>query len=724
MLTCQSLVAAAPKQAASSDNISGNPGQWGKAPYMGWTTWNLEASKDPQYGLNWLNEANVKAQSDAMHKILQPHGYVYINIDSDWAGGYDKYGRPTTDLKRFPDGMAGLAAYLHKNGQKLGIYWIPGVQKNVYDQNPQIYGTRYHIRDIVAQPLQDGNAFGSGWHLKIDFTKPGAQAFIDSIASLWASWGIDYLKFDGVGPGSDSEIDCRDDVKAYYNAFKKTHRHVWLELSWRLDHNHVGFWQNYSNGRRVNDDIDSLDGKMTGWSHLRTRVIEAPLWSEDAGAGKGWNDFDGMPLGNPLLDGLTDDERQTMMSFWAIECAPLYTGDDLIKLDELGLKLLTNDDIIAIDHAGRPGVQMVGGSQQVWRVDNGDGTCTLDLINLSDTSAPITIDWAYLGLNGPQSVLDLWDHADLGLYDAGYTAILRPHASTMLRIGTAPLGLHTPMAVGHLTSTAAPASVTLNWNASDGATSYVVRRSESLHAGYTTLATNVRKTNYIDRSVVRGQPYFYQVAAVNAAGASPSSHPAFALPADRPTAISVQFVANGLSMDTDETAGAIPAMNWNCAPCRYGNIALSDSMGNSTSAMLHYDAGGTWETPIADKPGNNRMMKGYLETYGTGTSKITVTSLPTTFTTNGYDVYLYTSGGNGPLKRVAKFSIGATTKVATDSPNSDFDGTFSQSDPTTNYVKFTNLTDSSFTLLATPVSSDDTNLRAPINAIQIVAHSK
>ena len=721
LVLCQ---AAAVLSAPSPDSVSGNPGQWGKTPYLGWTSWNLEASKNSQYGLVWLNEANIKVQADAMRKILGPHGYQYINIDSDWCGGYDQYGRPITDLKRFPDGIAGLAAYLHKNGQKIGIYWIPGVQRGVYDQNPLILGTHYHIRDIVAQPLQAGNAFGD-WHLKIDFTKPGAQEFIDSIAALWASWGIDYLKLDGVGPGSDSEIDSRDNVKAYYLAFKKTHRPIWLELSWRMDHNYVGFWQRFSNGRRVTDDIDSHDQFMTGWDEVRTRITEEPLWSEDAGPGKGWNDFDAMPVGNPSLDGLTDDERQSLVSFWAVECAPLYTGDDLTNLDELGLKLLTNDDVIAVDQAGRPAVQMVGGSQQIWRVDNGDGTYTLDLLNLGSESTAINANWDFLGFSGPQKVRDLWGQTDLGVFQSEYQTVLRPHASMLIRVGPSdPSSNKLPLVVTRLQTDAGAGSVSLTWNPSAGASRYTIWRSNALHSGYSILKTGVKKSAYTDRTVVNGQPYFYQVAATNSAGSSARSPGSFALPADtgHANAISVQFVGNGLSMDTDELAGVVPSMNWNCAPCRYGTIALSDSSGNDTGALLHYDAGGTYQTPIPDAPGNNRMMKGYLETYGTDTSKITVTSLPSWFTAHGYDVYLYTDGGNGKLKRVAKFTIGTTTIQATDSPNSDFNGVFSQTDPTTTYVKFTGLTGDSFTLQATPVSSEDTNLRAPINAIQIVAH--
>ena len=77
-------------------------------------------------------------------------------------------------------------------------------------------------------------------------------------------------------------------------------------------------------------------------------------WIDDAGPG-GWNNLDSLDVGNGAMDGLTNAERQSYMTLWAIEAAPLYTGDDLTKLDPYGLSLLTNDEVIAVDQAGRAG---------------------------------------------------------------------------------------------------------------------------------------------------------------------------------------------------------------------------------------------------------------------------------------------------------------------------------------------------------------------------------
>jgi hypothetical protein len=690
---------------------------------MGWTTWNLQDVHIPKYQGAWMNEQHVREQADLMHRLLQPHGYNYVNIDSGWCGGYDNYGRPIPDYKKFPSGIAGLAADFHKRGQKIGIYWIPGVQKSVYDLNPPIYGTHYHIRDIVATPHVAGNAFGD-WHMKIDFTKPGAQEFIDSIASLWASWGIDYLKIDGVGPGSDSDVDSRPDIKAYSIAFQKTGRPVWLEVSWRLDHAEVGFWQRYANGRRVNDDVDSLTEKITGWGQVLKRFVEAPLWSEDAGPSKGWNDFDSIPVGNGAMDGLTDDERRSVMTLWAVECAPLYNGDDLSKLDDLGLKLLTNDEVIAVDQAGHPAVQMVGGSRQVWRADNGDGTVTVALFNLGGERATLSADWSFLGLSGSQPVRDLWSGTDLGDFQGKFDAPLDPHACRLIRIGHPnPAAARAPLAISGLRPSAGAGSVTLTWKASPGAKRYAVWRSVSPQSGYTLLSAGVRKPRYVDKAVTAETPYFYQVAPIDDSGSGARSQPVNAIPTEGPHSgvISVDFVGDTVSMDASETAGVIPAMNWNCAPCRYGRIALTDASGSATGASLFYDAGGTWAVAGPDRPGDYRMMKGYLETYGHDTTKVTVAGLPKWIAANGYDVYVYADGGNGEIVRAAKYGIGGQSYTITDAAHSDYGGAYSASPSAATYVKFSNVTGDSFTLAATPVSSTDPNLRAPINGIQIVA---
>jgi hypothetical protein len=59
------------------------------------------------------------------------------------------------------------------------------IYKGVLEQKCLFPRKAKDAQDIVAQPLTVGNGFGYGY--KIDFTKPGAQEYINSIIDLYAS---------------------------------------------------------------------------------------------------------------------------------------------------------------------------------------------------------------------------------------------------------------------------------------------------------------------------------------------------------------------------------------------------------------------------------------------------------------------------------------------------------------------------------------------------------
>lgn|GEM_PF-466332 len=429
------LVAPGENRAAAADK------SLAQKPYMGWSSYSMQVYDGPSG--NWTSAAKIKQMSDAMHEKLQSHGYNYINIDAGWNGSMDEYARPIPSEKLYPDGFQNVIDYVHANGQKIGIYLIPGVSPDAYKANLPIYGKEScHIRDIVKQPIQYADYWNIGY--KIDFSKDKdnggcAQAYVDSIADLLGKWGIDFVKFDSVTPGSghnDTTIDARDDVAAWSKALA---RHgIWFELSWALDHNYADVWKKYANGWRVNWDVESYDPKvgLTQWANIARLFPDAAIWWRDAGPRTGWNDFDSLNVGNGAMDGLTKDERQTAMTFWAVSAAPLYTGNDLTRLDSYGLQLLTNDEVIAVDQAGRPAHPVsTATSQQVWYANNGDGTYNVAVFNLGTKAESITVNWSDIGLNGPASVRDLWSHSELGTFEKGYTAeSVDPHASRLFKV--------------------------------------------------------------------------------------------------------------------------------------------------------------------------------------------------------------------------------------------------------------------------------------------------
>lgn len=404
-------------------------------PYMGWSSYSMQVFDGPSG--NWISEDKIKLMSDTMHEKLQAYGYEYINIDAGWNGSMDEYGRPIPSTEKYPNGFENLIDYVHANGQKLGIYMIPGVSPDAVERDLPIYGAPgCTIGDIVVRPYKYGDYWNLGY--KIDFNNPCAQKYVDSIADLIASWGVDFVKFDSVTPGSghnDESIDARGDVKAWSEALSK--HGIWFELSWALDHNYVDYWKKYANGWRIDWDVESYDPNigMTQWANIARLFPGAALWWRDAGPG-GWNDFDSLNVGNGETSGLTKDERQTAATLWAASAAQFYTGDDLTKLDDYGLSLLTNEEVLAVNQAGRPihPVSMET-DQQAWYANNGDGTYTVALFNLGSKGARVGVKWSDIGLSGTGSIRDLWSHKEMGSSAAGIDPLyLEPHASRLFKV--------------------------------------------------------------------------------------------------------------------------------------------------------------------------------------------------------------------------------------------------------------------------------------------------
>jgi hypothetical protein len=419
-------------------------------PYLGWSSWSMQSSSypglNPQGSYSWLTADHVLAQADAMAKTLKKHGYRYVNIDAgwwrkwDWTPEYDENGRPAIDAARFPDGIAAVAAKIHKLGLKVGIYMPVGLEKGAYDNgNFPIYGAPgCSTHDIVYPDLRTTNGWDSSY--KIDFSNPCSQYYLDSIAREFADWGIDYLKLDGVGPGSErsgANYDNTSDVRAWATALAGSGRAIHFELSWALNHDDIATWQRWSNGWRIESDVECYCNTLVQWDHsIKQRFADAPAWTSDAGPG-GWNDLDSLDVGNGQMDGITDTERQTYMTLWAVEAAPLFTGDDLTELDGYGTKLLTNDEVLAIDQAGVPARPVSTATpQQVWSATLPDGSTVVALFNLDSAPATVTANLADLGISGKVWARDVWQHVGMHVRSGQLSEQLPAHGSALFRVRT------------------------------------------------------------------------------------------------------------------------------------------------------------------------------------------------------------------------------------------------------------------------------------------------
>jgi chitodextrinase len=468
--------AAVAAPAAPSADAGQNTAQYSnlaKTPYMGWSSWSLESTNypgvNPTGSASWLTEQHVLQQTDVLADKLKSHGYNFVNIDAGWLGGYDVNGLPFAKASTFPDGIKYIADYAHKKGLKLGIYLAVGLDPLAYGGGKNVIkgATGCTTRDIVYPDLRLTNGWDTNY--KIDYSSPCAQAYANSIANVFAGWNVDFLKMDGVGPGSfkgGANYDNTADIAAWSQALKQTGRSIQFTISWALSHNQADTWKKYSNGWRIDTDVECYCDTIVTWDNsVKQRWYDVVQWIPDAGPGH-WNNLDSLDVGNGQMDGLTEAERQSYMTLWAIEAAPLYVGDDLTKLDDYGVKLLTNDEVIAVDQAGTPAKPVSQTSdQQVWSNRNADGSYTVALFNNGAAPANVTANWNDLGISGGAGVRDLWSRSDVGNAFGSYSADLPAHGSKLLRI--TPWNSFTPTLPVNVHGTAStPSSVSLAWDPS------------------------------------------------------------------------------------------------------------------------------------------------------------------------------------------------------------------------------------------------------------------
>lgn len=393
-------------------------------PFMGWSSWS-SIRQNP-------TEQNIEAAADVLAEKFKSHGYKYVNIDDfyqlDWTTTVDQYGRWAVDPAKFPHGMKAVGDYIHSKGLKFGLYVTPGIPKGAVDQNTPIEGTPYHAQDITdLSKGQEKNYNFKNMHY-IDYSQPGAQAFIDSWARLFASYGVDYIKIDGVG-----KWDVPD-IEAWAKALKKTGRPIHLELSNNLDIKSASTWKKLSNGWRTGYDVENYSEVITDWNHVSKRFAQAASWAPYAGPG-GWNDYDSLDVANGRLDGLTDDEKRSYVTLWAIAASHFVIGSDLTKLDDYGVSLLTNDEIIGADQSGVAGLRLSSTpTSQVFYQKLPDGSYNVALFNTGSSTQNVSVNWEDLGIHGSALVHDMWSHQDLGSKDNGFTARLAKHACRMIHV--------------------------------------------------------------------------------------------------------------------------------------------------------------------------------------------------------------------------------------------------------------------------------------------------
>jgi Alpha galactosidase A/Alpha galactosidase C-terminal beta sandwich domain len=421
----------------------------GLTPAMGWSSWSFL-----RHG---PTARNVEAQARAMVASgLTQVGYSYVNLDDFWyicpgsqGPQVDRYGRWVPNPATFPPGPHGqsgiqvVGAYVHRLGLKFGLYVTPGISKQAVVKNTPILATNgrpsgYTAAEIGERSKSEYN-YNCGGMVGINYKAPGAQDFIDSWADEFASWGIDYLKLDGVG-----SFDIPD-VKAWSQALRQTGRPIHLELSNSLDINFATTWAKYSNGWRTGRDIECYSCEtggssypLTDYASVETRFAQVAAWRPYGRPGA-FNDYDSIEVGNGSNDGLTLPERETQLSLWALASSPFILGTNLTHLNPADLALLKNRAVIAVDQDAIDAHEVMTTSiTQIFAKSEKNGDVIVGLFNTSTRPENLSVSAASLGLGRVRdyAVDNLWLHQAVsspGLIKAD----VPPHGVALFRVSTA-----------------------------------------------------------------------------------------------------------------------------------------------------------------------------------------------------------------------------------------------------------------------------------------------
>jgi len=406
-------------------------------PPMGWNSWNSFATT--------INEVQALETARIMAEKLLPHGYTVFTIDIQWyepgATSYtyaekpvpamDGYGRLLPAPNRFPSSAGGrgfksIADQVHALGLQFGIHLMRGIPRLAVERNLPVFGTELHARDIAnMESVCPWNPDMYG----VDMTKPGAQAYYDSVFALYASWGVDFVKMDDMSRPYDAHAP---EIEAAHAAIVKTERPIVLSLSpGETPVARAGHVRQYAQMWRISDDF------WDEWPLLEAQFTRLENWNEHRVPG-GWPDADMLPLGRLALGDrdtkFTPAEQKTLMTLWSVARSPLIMGGDLRHLDQATLDLLTNDEVLAVNQASRDNQpHFLADGQRVWtaRAENGDHY--LALFNTTPHDADLSFDLGILGRKSAR-VRDLWSRRDLGAVSGRFTASVPSHGAGLWRL--------------------------------------------------------------------------------------------------------------------------------------------------------------------------------------------------------------------------------------------------------------------------------------------------
>eukprot|EP01083_Nonionella_stella_P016196 45299_1 len=393
-----------------------------RRPPMGWLSWQRFRC-ETDCGTYPDDCINDKLYMDMADRLANDGwlalGYNQVNIDDCWSlrTRDPQTNEQVADPNRFPNGIKGVADYVHKLGLKLGLY-----------------------NDIGSKTC--GGYTGIDGNYQLD-----AQTF--------ASWDIDMIKVDGCNANVP---DMWQMYPAFGEALNKTSRPIVYSCSWpayipghaetipSIDNTtladiaqYCNLWRNYGD---IGDSWDSVKNIMQYWQRNYSNYSN-DAFLHVAGPGN-WNDPDMIIEGD---NGLSLSEAESQFAIWAIIAAPLLMSNDLRNMDPKFKSLLQNKEIIAInqDPLGKQGACVYkNGNEVIWMRELADDkSIAVVLQNLGNagfgTYLQFQVDLIPDFVSGWDSstvfaVRNILNHTDLGQQKTYFKDLIQPSSVGMYKL--------------------------------------------------------------------------------------------------------------------------------------------------------------------------------------------------------------------------------------------------------------------------------------------------
>ena len=361
-----------------------------KTPPMGWNSWN-------KFACNVSEKLILQMTDEMVSSGMQDAGYQYIVIDDCWQVDRDENGEIVVDKDRFPHGMKYVADYVHSKGLKFGIYSCAG------------------SKTCAGRPGGRGHEFQD--------------------ARTYASYGVDYLKYDWCNTttqeAKSSYTTMRDGLFAAKRPIVFSLCEWGTDKPWEWAKEVGHLW------RTTGDIVDRWDSMIDILDKNRDLA-------KYAGPG-GWNDPDMLEVGN---GGMTTEEYRTHFSLWCMLAAPLMAGNDLGNMSPETAEILKNAEVIALDQdvLGKQGFcYRDNGDYEIWIKKLANNEKAVCLLNRGDEEKTVQVDYnVLLKANDDYwssepyklenyKLRDLWEHKEVSLEKNTVFVKLLPHSVKVYR---------------------------------------------------------------------------------------------------------------------------------------------------------------------------------------------------------------------------------------------------------------------------------------------------